>query len=137
MTGGTEGRQREDKLGGVVGTGRGWARAALAVAVVVHLVVLYSPRVAGPDGMVEVPHLDKLVHAAVFGAVLLAGLAAGVPRAPLTLLLLAHAAVSEMVQAAALPARSGSPADALVDVAGIGLGWAAAGWHARASERSG
>jgi len=96
----------------------GWDRALLAVTVAVQLAVLYWPRAAG-EGL---PYADKVVHAAVFGAVAWAGCRAGVPRRVLLPLLVAHALVSEVVQARLLAGRSGDPADVVADLVGTGLG---------------
>jgi len=98
-------------------TGRRRDRALLAVVVVAHMLVLYWPR-AGEGG---VPHLDKVVHALVFGAVLWAGRRAGIADRWLVPLLLAHAVLSEVLQAWLLPGRSGDPADVVADVAGVAL----------------
>lgn len=94
---------------------------ALAVAVLVQLVVLYVPHV--PDvGEVAVPGGDKIVHAAVFAAVTVAGLRAGLSPVPVLGLGLVHAAVSELLQHAVLPGRSGDPFDVVADVVGVALG---------------
>ncbi|WP_165865723.1 VanZ family protein [Vallicoccus soli] len=98
-------------------------RAALVVAVVVQLVVLYAPSAGGAAG---VPHLDKLVHAAVFAAVAVTGRRAGLPAGPLLAVLLGHAVLSEVLQGALLPGRSGDPLDAVADAAGAVLGLRAA-----------
>ncbi len=100
------------------------ARWLFAGAVVVQLVVLYAPRAPSTDGL---PGVDKLVHLAVFAAVAWTGRLAGVPRGRLAALLLAHAVVSELLQAAVLPHRSGDPLDAVADAAGVLLGLALAG----------
>ena len=99
-------------------TARRRERVLLALAVVVQLVVLYWPRAAGGD----LPYVDKLVHAAVFGAVAWAGCRAGVPHRVLVPLLVAQALVSEVVQARLLAARSGDPADVVADLVGTCLG---------------
>ena len=99
-------------------TSRGLDRALLAVTVAVQMAVLYWPRAAG-DGL---PYVDKLVHAAVFGAVAWAGCRVGVPHRVLVPLLVAQAVVSEVVQARLLSGRSGDPADVVADLAGTGLG---------------
>jgi hypothetical protein len=101
----------------------------LAVALVVQLVVLYVPRV--PDvGAVAVPGGDKVVHAAVFASVTLAGLRAGLSPAVVLGLGVAHAGLSELLQHLVLPGRSGDPLDVLADLAGVGLGALAARWLA-------
>ncbi|HET9946184.1 MAG TPA: VanZ family protein [Actinomycetes bacterium] len=99
-------------------TSRGRDRALLAVTVAVQLAVLYWPRAAG-EGL---PYVDKLVHAAVFGAVAWAGRRAGVPHRVLVPLLVVQAVVSEVVQDRLLPGRSGDPADVVADLVGTGLG---------------
>jgi hypothetical protein len=93
-------------------------RVLLAVAVVVQLVVLYAPRApsTGP-----VPGVDKVVHATVFGAVAWAAVRCGIARWVIVVVLAAHAVLSELLQAALLPARSGDPLDAVADVAGVVL----------------
>jgi hypothetical protein len=93
--------------------------AALGVALLVQLAVLYAPVApAGP----QIAGLDKLVHISVFAVPALAALMAGI-SAPLVLGMLAvHAPVSELVQHFALPHRSGDPFDVMADFAGIALG---------------
>ena len=99
-------------------TGRRRDRLVLGLVVTGHLLVLYWPRPAGAGG---VPHLDKLVHVLVFGAVLWAGRRAAVPDRVLVPVLLAHAVVSEGLQAWLLPGRGGDPADVVADVVGVAL----------------
>ena len=96
----------------------------LALSVVVQLAVLYWPR-TGPGPGVQ--HLDKVVHAAVFGAVAFTGGRAGVPWRPLLLLLAAHAGVSELLQGALLPRRSADGWDVLADLLGTVAGALAGG----------
>jgi hypothetical protein len=105
-------------------------RWLLAAAVVVQIVVLYFP-LSGPGG--GLPGLDKVVHAAIFGAVAFTGRRAGVPLLPLVALLVAHALVSEVVQGTLLPDRDGDPWDAVADVAGTALG----AWLAGVVDRDG
>ena len=93
-------------------------RAVLAAVVAVHLLVLYWPRAVGEGG---VPFLDKVVHALAFGAVLWAGRRAGIADRWLVPALLAHAVLSEALQAWLLPGRSGDPADVVADVGGVAL----------------
>ncbi len=100
--------------------------AAGAVALLVQLAVLYAPRVPPVPGA-EVAGLDKLVHAAVFAAVTFTALRAGLRPALVVGVGLAHAVVSEVLQHAVLPGRSGDPVDVLADVVGVALGaWLAA-----------
>lgn len=100
-------------------------RAALALAVVVHLAVLYAPRVPSV-GAAGVPGSDKLAHAGVFALVVAAAMWAGIPARWVVPIALAHAVVSELVQHLLLPARSGDVWDSVADVVGVGLGWALA-----------
>jgi len=106
----------------------------LAAALVLQLVVLYVPRV--PDvGAVAVPGGDKIVHAAVFGAVTLAALRAGLSPAVVLTFGVVHAGVSELLQHTVLPARSGDAFDVLADLAGVTLGALAAWWLALRGSR--
>jgi VanZ family protein len=98
-------------------------RWLLAAAVVVQLVALYWPRPVDTGGP---PGLDKVVHCAVFAAVAFTGRRAGVPVAWLAGLLVAHAAVSEVVQATLLP-RDGDVLDAVADTVGTVAGLLLAG----------
>ncbi|MQA02722.1 MAG: VanZ family protein [Streptosporangiales bacterium] len=94
-----------------------WAVFLLAVAV--HLVVLYSPESGGAPPF---PHADKVVHVVVFALVGGTGLLADVRPVPLLVALLAHAVVSEVLQATVLTARTGSGWDAAADALGAVLG---------------
>ncbi|WAC66830.1 VanZ family protein [Agrococcus sp. SL85] len=105
-----------------VGRRRPWA-ALLVLALAVQLVVLYLP--SPPSTGAGVPHLDKLVHAAVFAAPALAAVLAGIRPRFVLLVLGAHALGSEVLQHLVLPERSGDPWDAVADLAGLVLGlWA-------------
>jgi len=95
-------------------------RMLFVLAIAVQLVVLYAPRGTGGG----IPYLDKVVHVAIFAAVVWAGRRAGIPGVVLAAIFLAHAVVSELVQAELLPGRSGSVTDVLADVAGVVLGLA-------------
>ena len=90
----------------------------LGVSLVLQLVVLYAP--SAPGGP-EVNGLDKVVHAGVFGAVVLTALLAGLPRRWVLGVLALHAPVSEVVQATLLPSRDGDVWDAVADLTGVGL----------------
>ncbi len=100
---------------------RAFARwSPLIGALALNLAVLYTPDPDAPgDG---VPGLDKVVHVTVFAALTWAGLHAGIAARWLVPAVLAHAVISELVQATALPARSGDPWDVVADAAGIALG---------------
>ncbi|WP_127131731.1 VanZ family protein [Georgenia sp. SYP-B2076] len=113
--------------------GRRGPLLALAVALVVQLVVLYLPEV--PSAGTGVPGVDKVVHAAVFGAVTVAGLRAGLRARLVVGFGLAHAVVSELVQHLLLAGRSGDPLDVVADVAGVALGWVLARRLARRPAR--
>lgn len=99
--------------------GAGLRRAVLAVAVVVHLVVLYAPSAPAVGG----PSLtDEVVHVVVFAVVAWAARGAGLPLAGVVLALLAHAVVSELVQHALLAGRTGDPSDVVADAVGVAVG---------------
>jgi len=97
-------------------TGSRRDRAVLAAVVTAHLLLLYWPDTVGGGGSA---HPDKFAHALAFGAVLWAGRRAGLADRWLVPLLLAHAVLSEALQAWLLPGRSGDPADVVADVAGV------------------
>ena len=86
------------------------------VAVLLQLVVLYSPSGAGSPAL---PHVDKLVHAAVFALPVFFALLARAPRPAVVTAGLLHAPVSEVVQARLLAERAGDPWDVVADVVGI------------------
>jgi hypothetical protein len=94
-------------------------RVVLAGTVVVQLVVLYAPRA---PSTASTPGLDKLVHAAVFGAVAWAAVRCGLSRGVVSAVLIAHAVLSEVLQHMLLAHRGGDPLDALADTVGVGLG---------------
>ena len=94
-------------------------RWLFALAVVAQLVALYWPRPVDPGTPLPV---DKLVHAAIFGAVLWTGVRAGLPLRPLTAVLAVHAGVSEVVQGTMLD-RDGNVPDALADLTGLVIAW--------------
>ena len=107
---------------GVKTTSRGAGRACLwlfLVVVAVHLAALYWPRVSvqGP-----VAWTDKVVHVTLFAAPALVGLLAGVRPAYLLVPLALHAPVSELLQHAVLPNRSGDVWDAVADLSGVVVG---------------
>jgi hypothetical protein len=103
----------------------GWA---FAIALVVQVYALYRPE---QDGPLPFPGADKVVHATLFAAPMLAGVLAGIPARLLAVVLVAHAALSEAVQAVVLPQRSGDPLDALADIAGVLLVLGVLGWGRR------
>ena len=96
------------------------ARLLFGLAVLAQLVVLYAPGTA-TDSFV-LPHVDKVVHAAVFAAVVVAGRRMGLPLWPLAAVSVVQAVLSEAIQDTLVPARSGDPVDIVADLAGITLG---------------
>lgn len=100
------------------GAGRAWLWLFLVV-VAVHLAALYWPRVSvqGP-----VAWTDKVVHVTLFAAPALVGLLAGVRPAYLLVPLALHAPVSELLQHAVLPNRSGDVWDTVADLSGVVVG---------------
>ncbi len=102
------------------------ARGVFSVAVLLSLAVLFAPASDVPSAPAGV---DKLVHVALFAALAVSGRWAGISTRALAPLLIAYAAVSEVVQGLAVVDRSVSFADWVADVAGVVLGlvlWAAA-----------
>src|SRR6476660_5438731 len=98
----------------------------LAVALAVNLALLYWPRAPGPGALDGVPDLDKVVHVATFASVAWAGLRAGLPARWWLPLLAGHAVLSEVLQHALLPHRSGDPFDVVADIVGDPAGcWCA------------
>jgi hypothetical protein len=97
-------------------------RLAFGVAVVVQLIVVYSPRGVGG---IEITGLDKVVHMLIFAAPALAALMVGIrPRWALGILAV-HAPVSELIQHFGLASREGDVLDVLADLGGVALGWLA------------
>jgi len=100
-------------------TGSRWRWFWFAVAVVVQLVALYIPRAPSEGGGHGV---DKLVHAALFAAVVWTARRVGLPLLAVVLICAAHAPLSEWVQSAFLPHRDGSVDDAIADLVGVVIG---------------
>ena len=103
----------------VLRPGRPLARVAFVAAVLVSLVVLFTPASGVPGAP---PGVDKLVHATLFAGLAVTGRWAGAGRGPLAVLLLVYAAVSEVAQEWGPLDRSGSVADLGADVVGLLLG---------------
>ena len=99
-------------------------RWLFAAAVAGQLVVLYAPRAPSTGG---VPGLDKVVHVLVFAVVLGLGWWSRAPRPLVLAVSVVQAPVSELLQWAMLPHRSGDPLDLVADLVGCALGW----WVAR------
>jgi hypothetical protein len=96
-----------------------WSGSWFGVALAVQLVALYAPRALSEGGGYE---LDKLVHAAIFAAVVWTGRRAGLPWRWVVLLSAVHAPLSEWAQSQFLPHRDGSVWDAVADLVGVGVG---------------
>ena len=94
-------------------------RLLFACALAVHVAVLYAPSSGAAPA---VPHLDKVIHVAIFAAVAFTGVRAGIPVVALGLALAAHAGLSEWVQGALLADRSADAWDAVADLVGAVLG---------------
>lgn len=92
----------------------------LALAVAVHLVVLYAPSAPGDPVF---SGSDKVVHVLVFLVPTLLALLAGVRPALALGAFGAHAVLSEVLQWQLLPGRSGDPWDAVADLAGVAFAW--------------
>ncbi|MCW2607220.1 MAG: hypothetical protein JWO60_1913 [Frankiales bacterium] len=86
------------------------------------LYVLFAPDPGGPEGP---PGADKVVHLALFALLAATARWRFGRSTTILLLVLAYAALSELVQALALAQRSGDVLDLLADSAGAALGWAA------------
>jgi hypothetical protein len=95
------------------------SRGAFAVTVLVSLAVLFAPASEVPIGP---PGVDKIIHGALFAALALTGSWAGIRPTALAVLLVAYAAVSELMQGLTPLARSASVGDWLADVAGVAVG---------------
>lgn len=108
------------------------SRGVFAVAVLVSLAVLFAPADDVPSSP---PGVDKLVHLLLFAALAATGRWAGARPVVLGVLLVAYAALSEVVQGVSALDRSASPADWAADVVGMLVGllaWAWAGRRTRA-----
>ncbi|MFC7487877.1 VanZ family protein [Knoellia sp. CPCC 206453] len=102
---------------------RRWSYAPVLVAVVLQFVLLYSPSGGGASPF---PNFDKLVHCSIFALPVFFALLARLPWVPVIAVLALHAPVSELLQWALLPHRSGDPWDVVADLVGMALGAAAA-----------
>jgi hypothetical protein len=92
------------------------------IAALLSVVVLFTPESGVPTAP---PGTDKVIHTLLFALLAFTGLYAKIPR--ILPLLVVYAGVSEVLQQLVTPLhRSGDVLDALVDVLGIGLGWAIA-----------
>ena len=99
---------------------RGPARGTFAAVMLVSLGVLFTPASGVP--VIDLPGVDKVVHAVLFLCLAVSGRWAGGGRGPLGSVLVVYAAVSEVVQGLAGLGRTASVGDWLADVAGLLLG---------------
>lgn len=90
----------------------------LALLLQLWALYLYAP---SPGGPAIFPHADKVVHAVIFGLPVVLAHRAGLAWPGVAVLLAVHAPLSEMIQLALLPDRSGDGADVLADLVGICL----------------
>jgi len=97
------------------------ARGVFAVVALVSLAVLFAPASDVPSAPAGV---DKVVHLALFAALAASGRWAGAGARTLAVLLLAYAAVSEVVQGLPALGRSMSLADWAADAVGVLVGLA-------------
>jgi VanZ family protein len=95
------------------------ARGVFCVVGLLSLAVLFAP---ASDVPTAPPGVDKLVHIGLFAALAVSGRWAGISARALAPLLLAYAAVSEVVQGLSVLDRSASFADWLADAVGVLLG---------------
>lgn len=86
--------------------------------------MLFLPE--APDGGLDVPGLDKVVHLGLFALLALTARWRFGRRARVVATVLAYAVVSELVQATLLAHRGGDILDLLADIVGALGGWAAA-----------
>ena len=93
---------------------------AASGALALQMLVLYAP--SAPSVGASIPHMDKLVHAAVFALATYTLAVAGVPLGWVVGLMAAHAVVSELVQHRLLADRAGDPADVAADLVGVAIG---------------
>ncbi len=103
-------------------------------ALAVHFAALYWPFPAGPPP--AVPHADKAVHVLLFAGVLWAGRLCRMPLPALTVALIIHAPMSELLQYGLLPTRGADGWDVFADLCGVALGLLLP-WAATAGRRPG
>ncbi|WP_440900050.1 VanZ family protein [Actinosynnema sp.] len=104
----------------------------LVTALSLSVIILFTPASGVPGSP---PGTDKVVHAVLFALLALTALHARLPRGAALAGLVAYAGLSEVAQHLLTGlGRSGDVADAVTDVAGIGLGWLL---HRRPGHRAG
>ncbi|MFB9776859.1 VanZ family protein [Brevibacterium otitidis] len=95
---------------------RKWTWSAFAAVFFVHLFLLYSPSTGAPAPF---PGFDKLAHAVGFTALTTPLLLLGFRPGQTMLAMSAYAALSEFIQAFAVPGRTGEVSDWVADSLGI------------------
>ena len=90
-------------------------QVAFAAAVLLSLVVLFSPGSDVPSG---IPISDKVIHFSLFAALAMTGRLAGIPPVQLAVGLVAYAGVSEVLQTVLPINRDGDILDAVADTLG-------------------
>jgi VanZ family protein len=90
-------------------------RVPFAVAVLLSLVVIFTP---GPQVPTGVQISDKLIHASLFALLAVTGVLAGLPPVRLAIGLVVYAGASEILQAVLPINRDGDVRDALADSLG-------------------
>ncbi|MCJ0903615.1 VanZ family protein [Rhodococcus sp. ARC_M6] len=91
----------------------------LAIAVVIALIMLFSPGSTVPSGP---ENSDKVTHTLMFVVLAMTSLHARIPWWLTALWLIAFAAVSEVLQGVLPISRSGSVWDGAADLVGIAIG---------------
>jgi VanZ family protein len=94
--------------------------AVFAAVVLISLVVLFVPRTPSEQG---IPHVDKLVHGALFAALAASTRWRFGSHVGGLVAVLAYAAGSELVQQHWLAQRDGDVRDFAADAVGALLGW--------------
>jgi VanZ family protein len=98
-------------------------QAIFGVVMLLSAVILFWPTVPGPPLF---PYADKVIHFLLFAALAWTGARAGLPVVAVAIGLTAYASLSEVIQGALLPGRSGSWSDLAADLLGVALGLIAA-----------
>lgn len=96
-------------------------RAGFVLALLVQVYLLYF-EVPGTSDLPLFPHVDKVVHAAMFALPAAIAVLARLPLWPVVVALAVHAPVSELVQGNLITGRFADPLDMLADWGGIALG---------------
>lgn len=128
----SEADERPGFVARVLRSSRGAARVAFVAAVLLQLGLLYLT-VPSAASDLAIPHLDKVVHAAMFALPAFLAVVGGLRLWPVLAVLALHAPVSELVQHTFIEGRAGDPFDMLADWAGIAIGTGVGWWLVRAA----